>query len=433
MAKVKSVFICVLLLNLCSVFAFTDSNESSSITRGALWDTERIKKSSSLKPEKISKIEKFLLNSDKEGGFGLNWKGIYPKFGGIETGAGPSFGIRYWRRELFGTPLELQTHALYSLKKYQLYSIQFGKIMKSDLNRLMGTRGFGGLHNFFGLDKKDYDFFLFGTYKYRILTQEDFYGLGPDTTEENRTDFRQEDSTLTGIAGYRLNSWTILAGGVGHMKVDIDKGEDNLFPDTQTVFTDVSAPGLAGGSRFIFGGANFVVDLRDRPWNPHSGFMLGLEYLWYHDTTETNFNFSRTSFDARGYLPLGAEHRILALQLYTSLNHHDSDSRVPFYLMETLGGPEALRGFNNYRFRDDNLISLSAEYRWEPAPFWELALFYDSGKVFPDGVNWSLKDLERGYGIGMRIKIRRTVLFRFDVGHSTEGTKFYFRYTSPSF
>jgi hemolysin activation/secretion protein len=101
--------------------------------------------------------------------------------------------------------------------------------------------------------------------------------------------------------------------------------------------------------------------------------------------------------------------------------------------METLGGHDSLRGFDRMRFRDENLVFTSAEYRWEAAPFWELALFYDAGKVFPNGEDWSLKHLENGYGFGMRFKLPKTVLLRFDIGRSNEGTHFYFRFSSPSF
>jgi hemolysin activation/secretion protein len=115
------------------------------------------------------------------------------------------------------------------------------------------------------------------------------------------------------------------------------------------------------------------------------------------------------------------------------MNNPQDGNRVPFYMMESLGGADSLRGFDTYRFRDENLISLSSEYRWEPAKFWELALFYDAGKVFPQGDDWNFNDLQHGYGIGLRLKLEKSVILRFDVGHSDEGTSFYIKVSSPSF
>jgi hypothetical protein len=412
----------------------TQTAPSDSNTREAIWEAQREQKTQELKPEKKSRLEKFLMGYD-EGGLGLNWHGLYPKFGGIDSagGAGLAAGLRYWRRELFGSPIDLQAMYLYSIRQYSVAGVQFGKIMKYDVNRLMGLRGYGGLNNFRGLDRKDHRFFLFGTYRHRDFGEEDFFGLGPNSLEDARSDYRQIDDTIYGTIGYRLTSWSLVAGSGGYMKVEIDPGRDSLYPNTDQVYSDASAPGLFDDSDFTYGGGAFVIDFRDRPYNPHSGFMFGFEHYKYSDNNDTNFSFSRTSYDLRAYVPLGAEHRTLAMQLYTSMNNPDSGNRVPFYFIETLGGPDSLRGFDTMRFRDENLLSMSAEYRWEPSDYLELALLYDAGKVFPQGQNWNFSDLETGYGIGIRFKLPRSVLLRFDIGRSDEGTHFYFRFTSPSF
>ncbi len=152
-----------------------DSVQTGETTRTGSWEAERKKKSSFLEPEKRSTMEKFLSGLGDEGGLGLNWKGLYPRFGGLEaSGASIGAGVRYWRRNILGSHIEMQAQALFSIRKYQQYTFQFGKIMRYEVHRLIGTRGYGGLHNFIGLDKRDDDFFLFGTYRYRDFPQEDF-------------------------------------------------------------------------------------------------------------------------------------------------------------------------------------------------------------------------------------------------------------------
>jgi outer membrane translocation and assembly module TamA len=100
----------------------------------------------------------------------------------------------------------------------------------------------------------------------------------------------------------------------------------------------------------------------------------------------------------------------------------DQGSEVPFYLMQTLGGTDMLRGFRDFRFRDKNLIYLSAEYRWEAAPAVELAAFYDTGKVASERSDLGFNHLRHGFGAGIRFKTFRRVVLRIDVGHSEEGT-----------
>jgi outer membrane protein assembly factor BamA len=408
------------------------STKSEPKTRTDTWDAEREAKKDDLHPAKISKFEKYWINSER-GGLGWNWHGFAPKFGGFDSGAGIGGGVRYWRRDLFGTPLEFQGQALFSIRGYKIYTLKFGKIMRTDVQRLIGVRGYGGLNNFRGLDKKDYNFFWFGTFRYRDLPEEDFFGLGPDSLEDNRTDFALKDKTFFGTLAYRLTSWAVAGGGAGYMKVENNPGEDNQFPNLETVFDTSTVPGLFQDAHYFFGGASVIIDLRDRPYNPHSGFMFGFERLQYEDTQDTNFSFSKTSYDLRGYIPVFAENRTFALQLYTSMEDPQEGNTIPFYMMETLGGADVLRGFHSYRFRDENLIAISTEYRWEPAQWWELALFYDMGKVFPHGEGWNLNDLEHGYGVGFRLKLEKSVILRFDIGRSNEGNTFFFRISSPSF
>lgn len=409
------------------------SNESvDSTTRQGRLDAARENKMGQLQSPKLSRLEKYWQNSEK-GGLGSSWWGFSPKFGGFDSGAGLGGGIRYWRRDILGTPLEFQGQALFSIRGYKIYSIDFGKVMRSDVHRLMGIRGYGGLVNFRGLDKKDYNFFWYGTFRYRSLPEEDFFGLGNETLEDNDTDYKIKDKTFFGTLAYRLLPWALTAGGAGYLKVEMRPGEDGALPNTEAIFDAVTAPGLFEDAHYFYGGAAFIVDLRDRPYNPHSGFFFGFDYLRYDDTQETNFSFSKTSYDLRGYIPVFADNRTLAVQLYTSMSKPQDGNIVPFYMLETLGGADVLRGFDTNRFRDENLIALSTEYRWEPAKFWELALFYDAGKVFPQGDNWNFNDLQHGYGIGVRLKLEKSVILRFDVGHSDEGTSFYIKVSSPSF
>ncbi len=161
--------------------------------------------------------------------------------------------------------------------------------------------------------------------------------------------------------------------------------------------------------------------------------MLGVEYARFGDRDLDAFSFHRFSFDGRGYLPLGSPQRTLAARFYTTIDDPDDGQRVPFYYMETMGGSEFLRGFREFRFRDRNLLAMSAEYRWEGAPAWEMAFFFDAGKVFPDRADFDFEDLETSYGVGVRFKLPDAMFLRFDIGRSNEGTRFWLKWGVASF
>ena len=105
---------------------------------------------------------------------------------------------------------------------------------------------------------------------------------------------------------------------------------------------------------------------------------------------------------------------------------------VSFYLQRTLGGGETLRGFSEYRFRDENQLFLAAEYRWEALPALEFAAFWSGGKVFAERADFDFSGLQKSVGLGVRLKTPGGVLFRVDTGFSREGTQVYLRFR-PSF
>ena len=89
--------------------------------------------------------------------------------------------------------------------------------------------------------------------------------------------------------------------------------------------------------------------------------------------------------------------------------------QVPFYFQPTLGGATHLRGFREFRFRDQNSVLVGAEYRWEAWWALDVALFADAGMVAPSRRSLSLRDMEVGYGIGFRFHSNRAFVARLDL------------------
>ena len=101
--------------------------------------------------------------------------------------------------------------------------------------------------------------------------------------------------------------------------------------------------------------------------------MFGISLSRFDDRGSEEFDFSRLAIDGRYYATLGSDQRVMAFRFFTLFDDEDPGTRIPFYVQETLGGDGSLRGFRDFRFRDNNLLFLSAEYRWEASPAFELA------------------------------------------------------------
>lgn len=406
--------------------------EDSQTLRAERWRSRRLEKARHLQPERNSGFETVLLRLEKGDFLQVNFWNFHPKLTTISPGSGFSPGVRYLLPTRPGSKVDFQASAAFSVRGYQHYDLQFGKVLQVGAQPFLQSSGELGFREL-GEDSPEAErFFLFADLRYRDYPQEDFFGPGPASLETDRSDYRLQDAAFDVVSGYRLNSWLSGILRAGFLNTQIGRGTDSRFVDTQDRFDDSQAPGLAARPDFLRINFALFADVRDNPGNPHRGGAAGVSLSRYQQRGGNEFDFSRLEVDLRGYLPLGSRQRVLALNLFGSADDADRGARVPFFLQNTLGGKNALRGFREFRFRDVNQIYFSAEYRWEAAPAVELALFGDFGKVFPRNQSWNLDDLEKTYGGGIRFKTGSSVLFRIEVTRGPEGTRAAFAF-GPSF
>jgi outer membrane protein insertion porin family len=99
-------------------------------------------------------------------------------------------------------------------------------------------------------------------------------------------------------------------------------------------------------------------------------------------------------------------------------------------MQPSLGGAEDLRGYRPYRFRGDNLLAMSAEYRWEVFSGLDMAVFGDAGQVFTHKSDLRWRDLETDIGFGLRFNERDRTFLRLDVGFSHEGFQVWIKFNN---
>jgi len=401
-------------------------------TRAELWRKAKLEKQKTSSPLKLSFIERMLASAEKAS-FSPSPAGIHPTLGTVTSGSGPSFGARYGLMDIGGLPVDLSLRAEASTRRYQAYGLDLGELSSREttftlqpLSRRLTTEfDEGPLHK-----EPGRTFYLDLTY--HRFPQEDFYGIGPGSPRQNRSDYLYQARLIAVVWGMQLNSWLGWSVRGGVLGVNIQPGTDENLPDVNQLCAPGSAPGLVDAPDFLHVETGLLADYRDRPGDARKGGMFGVLLAHFDDRGGDQFRFNRIAVETRQYIPLWSDYRRLAVRFLTSFDRPYSGSEVPFHLMESLGGSSSIRGFNEYRFRDRNLLLLSAEYRWDASEFLQMVLFYDAGKVFSRPGDFDFTGLEKGVGGGIRIKSGRTVFLRAELGHSREGNRLHFK-LGPSF
>ncbi len=349
--------------------------------------------------EKIEEASRFLENITR------TWKGLRFAPGDFPAGAGFVYGVGY-------TPLapdalagdmelpkrvDLDLVASYSTRKY--YQVGFDLTLR-DLGGVPLNLAFQG--------------------KADELPQEDFFGFGPASREEDRTNYLMRSLEVGAELQFRpFKRWSV-GGGITHLSPHIGSGRDDRFLSTEELFDETTLPGFQTQPDFWRYHGSFHYDYRDQPSNPRVGGFYGGRLSSFLDRDLDTFHFRHFEGDLQQYFPL-PKRSVIALRINLVMTDFSTGNAVPFYSMPTLGGGEKLRGFREFRFRDLNSLLLTAEYRWQAWPSLNMTLFVDAGKVTFDHADLHFKDLEASYGIGFRFHSREALLLRLDLAFSREG------------
>ncbi|MBI1940605.1 MAG: hypothetical protein HYS33_03755, partial [Acidobacteria bacterium] len=257
-----------------------------------------------------------------------------------------------------------------------------------------------------------------------------YYGPGPDSNVESRSNFRLEDTALDGTFGVQPFRGLKFGASGGYLFVNVGPGTDKRFVSSEVVFTPAQAPGIDQQADFLRYGVFAQVDYRDNPGGARSGGNYTVAFDYFSDRTLGLHDFRRLNIDLQQFIPFFNKRRVIALRGKSTLTYTRDGQTVPFYLQPILGGSDDLRGFRPYRFYDDNMIVVNGEYRWEVFSGLDMALFADGGKVFPTKSQWNLHHLEGSAGFGFRFNVRNNVFLRIDVGFGQEGPQVWFKFGS---
>jgi len=386
------------------VFLSLAPPSSAQTTRAEEIDMARRDKQARLWPERESPLVRqandLVERGFREGvedGYGANG----PQFvlGGMRSGHGMSFGAGYRKTDIWGERIGVRTTARMTL--HGAYMVD----ARVTLQGLEFGRSFSNIYA-----------------KYEKSPRMDFYGLGPDSRQDDRSSYKLEDLSADAQFGIALaDHWRIGLTG-GYVSTETGPGHRPDVPSTTDEFTPPEAPGIGlGRIDFARGGGFLVFDYRERSSGTRRGGVYGVQWRQYVDRTHDLFDFRQAELEFQQYVPYFNETRVVAFRAAATLSFQEDGQLVPVFFMPTIGGNNDLRGFQRYRYHDNHSFFVGVEHRWYIFRGLDMAVFADAGKVIPRKAALDFSDLEASWGLGFRTRLRDAVIMRTDFAVGREG------------
>lgn len=357
-------------------------------TRAEVLQRQQEQKSRALSPPRPNRVERFMKRLETKP------RGLYPWFGSVYSGGGVAAGAGV--RMPFGDDGALIGLAGYSIARFAR--------AQADLALPTFAQNRARL-----------------TFAARYIDAPDvrFFGTGNASRPEDAVRFGYTPKS----AGARLDVEATRRFSVGGSVelLDIDTSPGRTGPSIEERFSAADAPGLGvPGFTFINSSAFAAFDSRRAPGYSGRGGLYRVRLDDYRERDNDRYSFTSVEAEAVHLVPILRANWVIALRGLATLSDVGDTHDVPFFLLASLGGGTTLRGYPDFRFRDRNRLLMSAELRWTPARFMDMAIFYDMGKVASRRTDLGLRGLKDSYGIGMRLIGREGYVMRLELARSRE-------------
>jgi Omp85 superfamily domain len=266
---------------------------------------------------------------------------------------------------------------------------------------------------------------------WREATQVGFYGIGPNSSKDDRTNYlfnQPYGSALLTL--FPTRQVLMLRGGVEYSRWNQEPGE-GTFPSVETVYTPETLPGLGAEVTYLHTQGTVGIDWRTSPGYSRRGGFYGVTLHDYNDRDD-NFGFQILEYEAIQHIPLLREAWVLSFRARVQDSSEKDGQQTPFFMLPALGGGSSLRGFSSWRFRDQSSLLLQGEWRIMVNRYLDMAFFYDAGKVAPRAKDLDLDRLKDDFGFGLRFHGPFATPLRVELAKSREGLAFVFA-AGPTF
>lgn len=291
-------------------------------------------------------------------------------------------------------------------------------------------------------------------FNYQLRTEDHFFGLGPRTPDNQETNYASDERSFNAALSHDLTKRLQVGLYARVANTNGYRGENKDDPPIDgtytgrppgkpgTVFNSTFLPGVNTNAKIFSYGVFAELDYRNNDAGLTKG---GYAYARFASSDGLkndifdDFGWNEVELDGRVYIPLFSNSTSLALRGYTELKDPKRGSQIPFYNLSWLGGRSYVRGFSNFRFRDNNVVVFSVEPRqtvWKQKEDRgvDVFAFGDGGQVWGDNRSAAIRRASEfdsqnwRFAIGGGVQYRRSksLAVRIEVGHSNEANRVFF-------
>ncbi len=313
--------------------------------------------------------------------------GVYPWLGTVYPGTGFAIGGGYLRRFPHGARVNLVAGASIAGSTLMSADVRFPEIVPG----LLSVRATA--HR---TDARD------------VL----FYGLGPGADRAARVTYDYQPTEVSITAELTPIAASTLGASYRRLDIEASVPSDAVAGDT---------PGLGLSLGYDVMEAQVAFDWRSSPGYSTRGGLYRATWSRFREREGHPFSFDRMEYEVSHLVPLLREQYVLAFRGLATVTRTDEGDRVPVVLTPFIGSGDTLRGFANRRFADRTRLLLTAEYRWRPSRFLDMAVFVDAGQVAPRLGDLRGARLRRSWGIGGRFHGPTFTVLRIELARGAEG------------
>jgi hypothetical protein len=257
----------------------------------------------------------------------------------------------------------------------------------------------------------------FGSGKYHAnalfsgsLWPANFYGIGNNTSKDNKEPYESTDFNVAFLLERKLRN--IFYAGVLYQ---YDNSE--IETESSSLHFNDSLTGAEGGVRSGLG-FSLSIDTRDNINDPRSGTFINFQPKYFEDVFGSDFNYRTVQFHMN-YYHLITDETGLAFKGYIRMTRGD----IPFQDLSSPDGTDVLRGIEYGRYRDRDLASFQAEYRYSIYKKWGGTFFLETAQVADELSDLDIGGWKSGAGAGLRYALnqREKLNVRLDISYVDSG------------
>jgi len=251
-----------------------------------------------------------------------------------------------------------------------------------------------------------------------------FFGLGPESSQSNETNYGDEDLQASAHWGLNLTDHLTVGLGERYRSQSISQGSVASVP-----FLDDHFPGVRGVHGLGLVGTNIYLtfDTRDNAETPREGEYYSASVDGVTGiSNDTPSAYQRYSFEGKKYIPFGDDRQFVLV--VRGRLEFQSGPQAPFNDQSSLGGESTLRAFGDDRFIDRHFWLINVEQRiriwrtslWDYPIELEAAPFVDIGSVYSSFDNIA-QDVQVNPGFAVRLLSRPNVVGGMSVSWGADG------------